>query len=66
MRDLVAYIDDPVRYRRRLRFLTELATYEAQLMNKLENFESDDQSDYDDDTRKRIQDEIDTITADFA
>jgi hypothetical protein len=44
-RDLVAYSNDPVRYARRFRMLTNLAEYEFNLLTKIRNFESDDPSD---------------------
>ena len=44
-RDLVAYSNDPVRFARRLRMLTNLAEYEFNLLTKIRNFESDDPTD---------------------
>lgn len=44
-RDLVAYSNDPVRYARRLRMLTNLAEYEFNLLTKIRNFETEDPAD---------------------
>lgn len=63
LRDLVAYADDPVRYRRRLRFLKELTTYEKNLLESFENFVSDDPvKDFDEDTIQKIRESIDLLT----
>lgn len=43
--ELVAYSNDPVRYDRRFRMLTNLAEYEVIFLSKLRNFVTDDKND---------------------
>lgn len=63
LRDLAAYANDPVRYKRRLRFLKELSLYEQNLLVSFENFVSDNPADdFDDDTLKKIRESIDLLT----
>jgi hypothetical protein len=63
LRDLAAYAHDPVRYKRRLRFLKELSLYEQNLLVSFENFVSDNpQNDFNDDTLKKIQESIYVLT----
>ena len=63
LRDLAAYAHDPVRYRRRLRFLRELSLYEQNLLVSFENFISDNpHDDFDDDTLVKIRESIDLLT----
>ena len=45
LKELVAYTDDPVRYRRRMRMLQQLAAYEQSTLEKIQNFETNDQTD---------------------
>jgi hypothetical protein len=45
LEDLVAYSKDPVRYKRRMRMLIQLAEYEQQLLKKINAFETNDQED---------------------
>lgn len=45
LEDLVAYTNDPVRYKRRLRMLIQLAEYECNTLKKIRDFETDDISD---------------------
>ena len=47
LQDLVAYTTDPVRYLRRIRMLAQLSQYEYELISKIDNFESQDSSDFD-------------------
>lgn len=44
--ELVAYSNDPVRYKRRFRMLLNLAQYEVNILTKLQNFSSDDTVDF--------------------
>ena len=44
--DLVAYTKDPVRYKRRLRMLIQLADYEKQILEKIRDFETNDPADF--------------------
>lgn len=63
LRDLAAYANDPVRYRRRLRFLKELSVYELGLIESFENFVSDNPAqDFDEQTLKKIRESIDSLT----
>ena len=63
LRDLAAYANDPVRYRRRLRFLRELSQYEHNILESFENFVTDNpQQDFDSDTLKKIRESIDLLT----
>lgn len=43
--ELVAYSNDPVRYARRFRMLTQLAQYELNILTKLNNFQTFDHTD---------------------
>jgi hypothetical protein len=43
--DLVAYSNDPVRFMRRFRMLINLAEYELNILQKIRNFETDDELD---------------------
>ena len=62
LRDLIAYALDPVRYRRRLRFLKELSIYEKNLLENFENFESDNPAfDFDDQTIQKIRESVDLL-----
>jgi len=40
LEDLVAYTKDPVRYKRRLRMLIQLAEYEQNILKKIRDFET--------------------------
>jgi len=63
LQDLVAYAHDPVRYKRRLKFLRELSVYEQNLLISFENFVSDNpDQDFDDITLKNIRESIDLLT----
>ena len=63
LRDLVAYANDPVLYKRRLRFLRELSQYELNLLTTFENFVSDNaEHDFDIDTLVKIRESIDLLT----
>lgn len=42
LEDLVAYTNDPVRYKRRMRMLIQLSQYEQQILTKLNNFDMSD------------------------
>jgi hypothetical protein len=39
LNDLVAYTNDPVRYKRRMRMLIQLSSYEEQILTKLNKFD---------------------------
>lgn len=60
--DLVAYTNDPVRKGRRYRMLAELSTYEISVLNKIQNFDSDDENDFGETALNRFIKEIDSIT----
>jgi hypothetical protein len=61
--DLAAYANDSVRYKRRLRFLRELATYELNLIESFENFITENpEKDFDEQTLKKIRESIDLLT----
>jgi hypothetical protein len=61
--DLIAYTDDQVRYKRRLRFIKELIIYEKNLIENFENFNSDNPiQDFDDQTIQKIRESIDLLT----
>lgn len=61
--DLAAYVHDPVRYKRRLRFLRELASYELHLLESFENFVTENPGeDFDEQTLKKIRESIDLLT----
>lgn len=45
LEDLVAYTEDPVRYSRRIRMLKQLAQYEQSMLEKVEQFDTRDDSD---------------------
>lgn len=63
LQDLAAYAHDPVRYKRRLRFLKELSLYEQNLIVSFENFVYDNPTqDFDDDTLQKIRESIDLLT----
>lgn len=47
LQDLVAYTNDPTRYARRIRMLTQLSQYEQDLLTKIDSFESDNKEDFD-------------------
>jgi len=47
LQDLVAYTNDPIRYARRIRMLIQLSQYEHELISKIDNFESEKNSDFD-------------------
>lgn len=63
LKELVAYTDDPVRYRRRMRMLKHLADYEKTTLEKIQNFETQEQSDLDHaDVIGQLRQEVDSIT----
>ena len=67
IRDLVAYSDDPIRYRRRLRFLRELTEYEFNLTKSFENFQTEDPAnDYNHNTVVKILNAVDIITSEIS
>lgn len=64
LEDLVAYTEDPVRYKRRLRLLRQLAQYESSIIQKIEEFNADGNSDvYSFDTMGNFKDEIDLVAS---
>jgi len=60
--DLVAYCDDPVRYKRRLRMLLHLSEYETGFLKKIKDFDPDHYKDFDHETFLIIRREVDSIT----
>jgi hypothetical protein len=62
VKELVGHVDDPVRYKRRMRFLVHLAKYEHDLMLKLSQLETDDPEYYNDQMLQQLKDEINLIT----
>jgi len=63
MSDLAAYANDSVRYKRRLRFLREIAAYELNLLESFENFITENpEQDFDEQTIKKIRESIDLLT----
>lgn len=60
--DLVCYDGDTVRYKRRIRFLCQLAELESQLIKKISNFETDNPEDFNN-TLAFILIEIDSVTS---
>jgi hypothetical protein len=44
LNDLIAYSNDPVRHKRRMRILIQLCTYEQQILSKLDNFDFDNEN----------------------
>lgn len=60
--DFVTYHDDPVRYMRRARLISQLATYEASIVTKIYNFQTEDLSDIDS-TFAMIKLEVDTVAS---
>jgi hypothetical protein len=62
LKELVAYTDDPVRYRRRMRMLKQLAAYEQAVLDRIQNFDTTDQTDLDDpDVIGQLRQEVDSI-----
>jgi hypothetical protein len=61
IRDLVAYSDDPLQYKRRMQFLIQLSYYEHQLLTKFDNLD-DDSCHYTHDMIQQLKNEIDLIT----
>lgn len=67
LKDLVSYATDPIRYRRRLRFLRELTEYEFNLTKDFENFQTEDPAnDYDYNTLVKIKNAVDIITSEIS
>jgi hypothetical protein len=62
LKELISYVDDPVRYKRRMRFLTQLAKYEHQLLIKIDSLEDFDPSYYSADMLRQLKDEVSLIT----
>ena len=61
VKDLVAYSEDPVRYKRRMRLLIQLSDYEHQLLIKINNL-NDDPSNFDDMMLRQLKDEVSLIS----
>jgi len=59
--ELVAYTKDPVRNLRRMRMLTQLAQYEYQTLIKIKNFETNSESDIDDELLAELKLEVDAL-----
>ena len=67
LKDIVSYTDDPIRFRRRLRFLRELTEYEFNLTKSFEDFETKDPAnDYDHNTVVKIKNAVDIITSEIS
>jgi hypothetical protein len=62
LKDLISYVDDPVRYKRRMNFLIQLSNYEHQLLIKINSLEDFDPSYYSADMLKQLKDEVLLIT----
>jgi len=60
--ELISYVDDPVRYKRRMRFLIQLAKYEHQLLVKIDALIDFDISYYNEEMLKQLKDEVSLIT----
>lgn len=63
IKDLVGYVDDPVRYKRRMRFLIHLAEYERNLLTKLHHLDHDDPEYYNEKMLRQLKDEVDLVTS---
>lgn len=61
LEDLVAYTNDPVRYKRRIRMLIQLSAYEQDVLKKIRDFETNDPSDLDTAMLGVLQNEVDCI-----
>jgi hypothetical protein len=59
--ELVAYSQDPVRMKRRLRMLTNLSQYEQMFLEKIQNFETDDNNDLNQELLGKIKTEVDYV-----
>jgi hypothetical protein len=59
--DFVAYSNDPIRFKRRFRMLINLAEYELNILNKIQQFESIDPKDFDHTTLNLVKQEIKNI-----
>lgn len=62
---LISYTEDPVRYARRVRMLCQLAAYEAQIIEKINKFQTDDLLDIDL-TFDEIKNEVDQLVNIYA
>jgi hypothetical protein len=60
--ELISYVDDPVRYKRRMRFLVQLAKYEHQLLVKIDALKEFDLSYYNDEMLQQLKNEVLLIT----
>jgi hypothetical protein len=62
LEDLVAYTNDPIRYKRRLRMLIQLSEYEYHTLKKIRDFETDELNDIGSyDTIEMLKREVNTI-----
>lgn len=59
--DMVAYHEDPVRFKRRIRLLSQLDIYESQIILKVYNSSSNDLSDSEE-YKEIVKSEIETIS----
>lgn len=62
LEDLVAYTNDPVRLKRRIRMLIQLSDYEQNTLIKIRDFDTDNIEDMGQDILGRLQQEVDSIT----
>lgn len=64
LEDLVAYSNDPVRFNRRIRLLKHLAYYEHSIIQKIEYFNTNSDSDiYSLETLEEFKREIDVMSS---
>lgn len=64
LEDLVAYSNDPVRFNRRIRLLKHLAYYEHSIIQKIEYFNTNSDSDiYSLETLEEFKQEIDVMSS---
>jgi len=57
LKEMISYVDDSLRYQRRMRFLVQLTQYEHQLLTKFQNLDDDD-SHFSEELIQHIKDEI--------
>jgi len=57
LKEMISYVDDSLRYQRRMRFLVQLSQYEHQLLTKFQNLDDDD-SHFSEELIQHIKDEI--------
>lgn len=50
--EMITYATDPIVYTRRMRMIQQLTEYQAQILKKIQNFETDDITDFENITRR--------------